>query len=188
MRTWTDICLHHSLTRDGKVVDAEAIRRYHKSWRFNGMILTPEEARGKLGEGVRGIIPPWKDIGYHWLIERVAGVIHTIEGRSMEEDGAHCKEGGMNHRAIGICLVGNFNKTDETREPPGSGPPDQEMEIALGHLIIRLHDEGRWTPPTDKSYNILNYVHGHREFATYKLCPGSAFDVTGLKEVAYKFI
>jgi len=179
--------LHHSLTKDGKVVDTVAIKRYHTSWRYNGMIITEDEARDLIGKGIHGVIAPWKDIGYQWTIERVEGIVHTIEGRSMEEDGAHCKEGNMNRQSIGICLVGNYNKVDENREPAGSGPPDKEMLIALGRLITRLYDDGAWKPPTIKSYDLMSFIFGHRDFARYKLCPGSAFDIDALKQLAHEY-
>jgi len=79
------VCIHHSLTKDGLVVDTVAIRRYHK------------EVMG------------WSDIGYHWLIEDVNGVTTLQVGRPRTMPGAHCKEAGMNQRSFGICVVGNFD-------------------------------------------------------------------------------
>jgi hypothetical protein len=84
------IIIHHSLTKDGLVVDWGAIRRYHI------------ETNG------------WHDIGYNAGIEDVGGqLVHQV-GRPIGTEGAHCKEDGMNSRSIGICVVGNFDV-----EPPG---------------------------------------------------------------------
>ena len=84
------ICIHHSLTKDGTVVDWEAIRRYHK------------ETNG------------WSDIGYHYGIERVGTGILLQVGRPESQPGAHTKEMHMNSKSIGICVVGNFDLA-----PPG---------------------------------------------------------------------
>jgi hypothetical protein len=79
------VVVHHSLTKDGLVVDWEAIRRYHI------------ETNG------------WSDIGYHHGLERVGSAIVVQVGRPEFMPGAHCKEAGMNGRSIGICVVGNFD-------------------------------------------------------------------------------
>lgn len=76
------IVIHHSLTKDGKVVDYDAIKRYHM------------EEKG------------WASIGYHWLIEQQGDKICTIEGRPANTIGAHCE--GQNNM-IGICVVGNYD-------------------------------------------------------------------------------
>jgi N-acetylmuramoyl-L-alanine amidase len=78
------LIIHHSLTKDGQVVDWKAIRKYHIE--VNG----------------------WHDIGYHWGIER-AGNCYVLEaGRPETVAGAHTK--GMNEHSLGICLVGNYDR------------------------------------------------------------------------------
>ena len=84
------ICIHHSLTKDGTVVDWDAIRRYHRE--VNG----------------------WSDIGYHYGIERAGKHLLLQVGRSETVPGAHAKEMHMNSKSIGICVVGNFDLA-----PPG---------------------------------------------------------------------
>lgn len=77
------VILYHSLTKDGEVVDFEAIKRYHI------------EKNG------------WLDIGYHYVIENVGGQYEILKGGDEKSIGAHTK--GENGNSIGICLVGNFD-------------------------------------------------------------------------------
>jgi hypothetical protein len=78
------IVIHHSLTKDGKVVDWDAIKRYH--------MTAPEFMMD--------------DIGYHGGIERVNGEVLTITGRPINKTGGHTK--GANDM-LGLCIVGNFD-------------------------------------------------------------------------------
>lgn len=128
----THIVIHHSLTADGKVVDTQAIRRYHM------------ETNG------------WKDIGYHSLIELINNRYEVLLGRMWTEDGAHCKENGMNRCSLGICVVGNFDQTDV---------PEEAFK-----LLVRLVNS------MQQIYNIpVANVKRHSEYATYKSCPGTRF-------------
>jgi N-acetylmuramoyl-L-alanine amidase len=127
------IVIHHSLTKDSKTLSAQAIRKAHKAM-------------------------AWVDIGYHYVIERVANHYEIICGRMMNEIGAHCKEFDMNSKSIGICLIGNFDI-----EPP----PVAQWKLAL-KLVQSLCDV----------LGISKYnVKGHRDYATYKSCPGRLFDM-----------
>lgn len=80
---WKYIILHHSLTKDGKTVDWQAIRRYHTQ--------------------VRG----WDDIGYHFGVEWVMGGYEILIGRTLDKPGAHTL--GKNGVGIGVCCLGNFD-------------------------------------------------------------------------------
>jgi N-acetylmuramoyl-L-alanine amidase len=94
----------------------------------------------------------WKDVGYHWLIDRDGTV---VKGRDESVTGAHVK--GRNSNTIGICLFGGH----------GSGKDDTfeeyftpEQDAALRRLIAEI--EQRHT---------ITKVSGHNEYAN-KACPG----------------
>ena len=158
------IVLHHSLTKDGSVVDWQAIRRYHTSWKCEGNIITHEEATKIIQENPslpkeerRYVEAPWRDIGYHVGVELINDHYEILIGRTWDLQGAHCSDGGMNSKSLGICFVGNFDKAP---------PPDEQWNLGL--KITR--------------FLMLNYhisaenVVGHRKYST-KTCPGTQFDI-----------
>ena len=85
---WRYIIVHHSATDTG---DALSLFRLHLRRGF------------------------WHGLGYHFVVGNGTrgkgdGQIEISPRWVHQEDGAHCKAGGMNHNGIGICLVGNFSK------------------------------------------------------------------------------
>jgi N-acetylmuramoyl-L-alanine amidase len=84
----TKLIIHHSLTKDGKVNDWNAIRRYHVE------------------------VNKWANIGYHYGIELVRDEYVIQKGRAEWRGGAHTL--GMNSKSLGICVVGNY----DLAEPP----------------------------------------------------------------------
>ena len=99
---WRKIILHHSLTKDGNVVDTQAIRKYH--------INTNK----------------WFDIGYHFCVDMINGEYEILIGRPLVTHGAHTR--GQNKVGIGICLIGNYDKTH----------PSKEALNKLSELIIKF--------------------------------------------------
>jgi len=132
------IVVHHSLTADSQTVSWPAIRQYHI------------ETMGM------------KDVAYHSGCELIATGYEALLGRPWDEEGAHCKQNGMNSHSLGVCLVGNFD---------ASPPPHEQMVVAVERIIkpwMRLYS----IPP--------GRIFFHREFAPYKSCPGAAFKMAYL--------
>jgi N-acetylmuramoyl-L-alanine amidase len=153
------VIMHHSLTSDGQVVDWIAIRRYHTSWRYQGVIITEADARKMIGQGVRGVEPPWADIGYHAGIEVVNGAYQILMGRMWDVPGAHCPEKGMNGMSLGFCCIGNYDL---------GPPPDLQWKLAV-----------RLTRYACSIYKIpKENVYGHGEWSHTKTCPGTQFDMS----------
>lgn len=165
------IVLHHSLTEDGETNDWEAIRKYHTSWRYQGRIITAQEAAALKAQGKKPE-SPWSDIGYHLGIELQGGKIVLQQGRPIGRPGAHCVEAGMNRRSIGICVVGNFDLA----------PPSLEKLTFLRSVITGLKIKYA-IPPAN--------VIGHRDAGLmagfdwrkgqFKTCPGKLFPLDTLR-------
>ncbi|MBW2052936.1 MAG: N-acetylmuramoyl-L-alanine amidase [Deltaproteobacteria bacterium] len=133
------IVIHHSAGYDHPVIENwEGIRSYHKD--------------------VRG----WRDIGYHYGIERVDQRPIIKYGRLSFENGAHAP--GSNSKSLGVCVVGNFSDR----------PPENETLLVLMDLIWSL---------TLAFHIPANRVFGHREImpAGYTECPGAAFPMADIK-------
>ena len=127
------LMLHHSLTADSGTVSWGAIRRYHMQ---------------ELG---------WREIGYHAGIELVGDHYEILIGRLWHVSGAHCAQAGMNTKAFGLCLIGNFDVA-----PPPPAQWDRAVRFVrwfLAHAAL---------PPAA--------VVGHRDYAP-KTCPGTQFDL-----------
>ncbi len=106
----------------------------------------------------------WADIGYHFVIRKDG----TIEnGRPIYKVGAHCKDQGMNHKSVGICLSGHHDL--ELLEG--------NQKAALFYLLNDLVAQYEIPIP-----NIL----GHRETGAKKTCPGNNVDMLAIrKEMAF---
>jgi len=104
----------------------------------------------------------WKGLGYHFVIDN--GTIGKGDGQIEisprwlhQEDGAHCKAGGMNSKGIGICLVGNFSEDKVSRKQMKS-------------LIFLINEfKGQYRIPDS---HILG--HGQVKGASTE-CPGKKF-------------
>lgn len=154
------VIIHHSLTKDGSVVDAKAIIAYHES---------RPETYGRSRSGRGG--------GYHGYIETAGGRLTYTPGRDVDEEGAHCREARMNHRSLGICVVGNFDIAPASLEVLGFlrdwcfaamvnfGIPSHKI---IGHRDAGLMDGYDWrkTGPTD--------------IPEFKSCPGRYFPFSAL--------
>lgn len=135
MRNISEIIVHCSATQEGKDFTVEDITRWHKARKF-------------------------RTIGYHYVVYR-DGSIHA--GRPLEEEGAHCKEGGHNRHSIGVCYIGGLAADGKT--PKDTRTPEQKA--ALTSLLKEL--KAKFPNAT---------IHGHREFLcnnrNHGKCPGCA--------------
>lgn len=133
----TRIILHCSGTRDSKTVSWQAIRRYHR----------------ELG---------WFDIGYHFGIEKINNEYEILAGRPINEEGAHCRDYGMNRDSIGFCFIGNFDETT----------PEEDMLVLASKYIYGLCNTLEIS---------IEDVYGHKAFSHSKTCPGIFFDIDDFK-------
>lgn len=123
------IILHCSASPDRGVKDWTGIRRYHME---------------DLG---------WRDVGYHFGVERIDSEYVIVRGRKPWSAGAHCKHNGMNAKSLGVCMVGHF---DEQTVPP-------EQWDKTAQLCADLCEE----------YSIpIENIHPHNMYNPGKSCPG----------------
>ena len=132
---WKKITVHHSAEADPTPLDGSAASSYAALRQIQRSHL-------------KGKVPPWGDLGYHFLIDPEGRV---FQGRDLAWQGAHAK-GDNNIQNIGICVLGNF---DEEK-------PSAKALESLGNLLDSLR----------KTYNIpRSEVHKHAEFRNTD-CPG----------------
>ncbi len=108
----------------------------------------------------------WSDIGYHYGIELIQSrdfeTYEILKGRMDNEFGAHCKQESMNSRSLGVCLVGNFDRIP---------PPVKQWHLAIIFVSSLCN-----------MYDIpIENVKGHRDYATYKSCPGNKFSMSDFR-------
>jgi len=107
----------------------------------------------------------WHNIGYHFFIDGKGNLYGYPQARGQDQVGAHAKK-PMNQMSLGICLAGNFEIEQ----------PSKEQLNTLKNLIFEL--QAQWNIPNE---NIL----GHGEVKGAKtLCPGKNFMpfIIGLRE------
>ena len=143
----THIVVHHSATADSSTLsNVGAIRDYHVN------------------------VNKWRDVGYHFLLDRMSGRVETVIGRLPDEEGAHTLELGLNRLGFGICCVGNYDVVT----------PPEDLMAALRRLCLYLMRTYQIPPE-----NVL----GHREaqaaggvpVAGRKSCPGRLFDMDAFR-------
>lgn len=158
---WKGIVIHHSGTDDDSIKsDWDNLRKFHMSWRLGNKIITPEEAHDMMEDGVSGIEPPWKNIGYHFGVESQGSEVKVKLGRSLKEEGAHCK--GNNDTMIGICCIGDFDK---------ESPSDVVYYVCALICIELMH-----------VFDIsISNIYRHGDFSK-KTCPGNLFDMDRFKK------
>lgn len=145
-RKWTAIVIHHSGTKNG---NAAIFDNWHKNGRH------------------------WEGVGYNFVIgngtDSGDGQVEVTFRWREQKTGAHCggtHDNWANKQAIGICLVGNFNKTSPT--------------YAQMHSLVRLIRflQSRYGIPANRIYG-HNTVRG----AHITDCPGRNFSLVRLKSM-----
>ena len=94
----------------------------------------------------------WRDIGYHWVIDRDGGV---APGRPETEIGAHVE--GHNAGTIGICLLGGYGASaNDIFEMNFTAAQAAAVKQLIAGIIGRT---------------AIRKVSGHNDYAA-KACPG----------------
>jgi N-acetyl-anhydromuramyl-L-alanine amidase AmpD len=94
----------------------------------------------------------WRDIGYHWLIDRDGAV---APGRKETEIGAHVE--GHNRGTIGICLIGGYGASaDDPFAKNFTGAQAATLKRVVGEIRGRT---------------AIQKVSGHNDYSA-KACPG----------------
>ena len=106
----------------------------------------------------------WRDVGYHFGVELVGKNYEVVRGRSPLDSGAHCLEQNMNYRSLGICLVGGDPYEGFGEKYP---LPDAQLGVAVRLCVDLCREFG--IP--------VKNIKAHRDFATYKPCPGLGVDM-----------
>jgi hypothetical protein len=165
---WHGICIHHSSTVDGLTNDWDGIRRYHMSYRIDGVIVDEATFKNRqlLGHGKK-FEKPWRDVGYHGCWENVNGVYQFKMGRPWNMAGAHAgvgKDNTYNETHLGLCVVGNW----DTIEPPKG----------LWDLCLKSTREIMARLKIDKVNVIGHYeVYDKLGLPRKKSCPGKMFSM-----------
>ncbi|SCY61193.1 peptidoglycan recognition protein family protein [Paracoccus tibetensis] len=95
----------------------------------------------------------WRDIGYHWIIDRDGKV---LAGRKETEIGAHA--GAVKNRGtLGICLLGGHGSSENGHF---SQHYTRHQDVTLRQMIDAISSRTR-----------IRKVSGHNEYAA-KACPG----------------
>jgi hypothetical protein len=135
----THIIIHHTASRDDPIAkDWEGLRAYH------------------LAKG-------WRDIGYNWGGEMVDHLAVIREGRSLDIQGAHCRNHNMNRIGIGFAVIGNFELAP---------PPPALIDMVADKCVFLCREYGipAW------------HIDPHSKYSN-TLCPGRLFPMNYLREL-----
>lgn len=95
----------------------------------------------------------WRDIGYHWLIDRDGTI---LRGRPETQIGAHVA--GHNSGTLGISLFGGIDsRPDDPFEANFTGAQATALEDLIEHIRSRTR---------------IDWIRGHHDFDRGKACPG----------------
>lgn len=105
----------------------------------------------------------FRTVGYQWLLPQAGG---REEGRKETEEGAHCKDMGMNSKSIGIAFEGHGDFEHFT------------VQQITEFIKLAKEIQQRWQIP------VKNFL-GHRETGAPKRCPGLLIDCDAVRNLLY---
>ena len=128
MRKLTRIILHCTATPDGRHVDVDTIRGWHKK---------------------RG----WSDIGYHYVIY-LDGSVHV--GRHVEKAGAHVV--GHNADTIGVVYVGGTDAAGKAKDTMNDAQQTAFVNLVKylrdQYGALTLHGHNEYAAKACPSFNV----------------------------------
>lgn len=142
---WRCIVIHHSATHIG------GANRFDQAHRRQG----------------------WDELAYHFVIgngtDTADGEVEVGGRWTQQKHGAHCKtdDNFYNNHGIGICLVGNFDKTYPTRAQMAA------LKRLVRHLCITYD-----IPPSR--------IYTHGQVTGMTACPGRNFQLQPVREAAVR--
>lgn len=110
----------------------------------------------------------WSHVGYHWLI-RKSGEEHELLDERMK--GIHCRDQGMNHKALGVSFSGHGG--DDYWDIYGEPWTEAQEATGIARIVALC-----------RKYSIpAKNVIGHRETGAKKACPGDRIDMKRVRQL-----
>lgn len=94
-----------------------------------------------------------------------SGYIFVSKRWTHQLPGAHCKQGHMNYRSLGVALLGDFG--GKRKEKGRWEQPTIDQILSLLSISVFAHKTFGWDPSPDR-------IKGHYDYAP-KSCPGFLF-------------
>jgi len=161
-------CNHQILSVGGKnTMSYENVEVFivHCSDTVDSLILEDQDAIAKYHYYNKGWLQGGPDTGgYNVYVEYVNNKPEIIWGRPLWMDGAHTE--GMNHKSIGFCMVGKFDKV----------APPQALLAKLAEAIKLVAVEIGGMRPLEP----------HSKYNKSKTCPGLKFPMDKLRDMVTK--
>ena len=136
MSRWKYVIIHHAASSDSPIKnDTATVREYHTQVR------------------------KWRDIGYHFVVEKINHSMEVLMGRPLNMSGAHCP--GHNHDGIGVCIMGDFSTV----------PPEEEYYSTIEKFLAGL---------TQQLGIPVENIMPHKKYRA-TICPG-VVDIERIRE------
>lgn len=122
----------------------------------------------------------WRDIGYHFVIDR-NGVV--MAGRPLDQVGAHVA--GHNTGTIGVCLIGGHGSAETDKFADHFTPAqDSALRKLIADLIrqhgpMRISGHNQYAAKACPGFNVPSWYAAAREDARAKPAPSAPVVATG---------